>query len=90
MPSGFFTLDELGLNLQASGRGVSGAEALEEKSVLEINDLATLEELRPVWEALHQQTSRPAFCQTLDWLHLYLKHSGTRPTLRAFCVDEQG
>ena len=90
MTSGFFTLDELGLNLQASGRGVSGMEALEEKSVLEINDLATLEELRPVWETLYRQTPRPAFCQTLDWLHLYLKHSGTRPTLRAFCVDEQG
>lgn len=90
MASRFFTLDELGLKQQATGQGVSGIDTLEEKSVLEINDLATLDELRSVWEVLHRQTPQPAFCQTLDWLHLYLKHSGTRPTLRAFCVDEQG
>ncbi len=90
MSSGFFTLDELGLNHQASGRGASSADASEERSVLEINDLATLEELRPVWETLHRQTPQPKFCQTLDWLQLYLKHSGVRPTLRAFCVDEEG
>ena len=59
-------------------------------SVLEINDLGTLDELRSVWRTLLEQTPRPAFCQTLDWLQCNLRHCGPQSRLRALCIDEHG
>ena len=65
MSATFFTLDELGLR---SGDGLHAAnvcaddEFATEPCVLEINDLATLAELQPLWRELFDKTPQPAFC----------------------------
>ena len=93
MSATFFTLDELGLR---SGDGLHAAnvcaedEFATEPCVLEINDLATLAELQPLWRELFDKTPQPAFCQTFEWLQLYWQHFGEQQRLRAFCLDEEG
>lgn len=94
MISSFFTLDELGLKsdderfaveVDAPSGDVHGPQ-----SVFEINDLATLAELQPLWRELLAKTPRPAFCQTLEWLQLYCGHFGDRQRLRVFCGESEG
>lgn len=93
MPATFFTLDELGLR---SGDGSHEAsvcaedEFATEPCVLEINDLATLAELQPLWRDLFDKTPQPAFCQTFEWLQLYWQHFGEQQRLRVFCLDDNG
>lgn len=94
MSSSFFTLDELGLRsendphtpgLRAENDDIDGTH-----SVFEINDLATLSELQPLWSELLRQTPRPAFCQTFEWLQLYWTHFSDRQRLRVLCVERDG
>lgn len=94
MSSSFFTLDELGLQSEHDPQPL-GVRAEHDDdhgthSVFEINDLATLAELKPLWNDLLRQTPRPAFCQTLEWLQLYWTHFGDRQRLRVFCVESDG
>ncbi len=94
MSSSFFTLDELGLRSehdpQASGLCAENDDVDGTHSVFEINDLATLAELQPLWSELLRQTPRPAFCQTFEWLQLYWTHFGDRQRLRVLCVERDG
>lgn len=93
MSATFFTLEELGLQ---SDDGLPEAMFCAEDDVtcdpcvLEINDLATLAELQPLWRGLLDKTPQPAFCQTFEWLQLYWQHFGEQQRLRAFCLDEAG
>lgn len=66
--------------------GASGAA----ESVFEINDLATLVELQPLWHELLAKTPQPHLCQSFEWLELYWRHFGDRQRLRAFCVERGG
>lgn len=94
MSASFFTLDELGLRSEHDPRTLSFCAEHDDDhgshSVFEINDLATLAELQPLWSDLLRQTPRPAFCQTFEWLQLYWTHFGDRQRLRAFCVERNG
>lgn len=93
MTATFFTLDELGLRSDDGSHGLSVCaedEFATEPCVLEINDLATLAELQPLWRELLDKTPRPAFSQSFEWLQLYWQHFGTQQRLRAFCLDEEG
>ena len=93
MSATFFTLDELGLR---SGDGSHEAsvcaddEFATEPCVLEINELATLAELQPLWRDLLDKTRQPVFSQSFDWLQLYWQHFGEQQRLRVFCLDEEG
>jgi GNAT acetyltransferase-like protein len=84
----FFNLDALSLRKPPNFKETSMNEPSFERPVLEINDFATLSELHSVWNRLHAKTPRPAFCQSLEWLQLYLKHFGRQQRLRALCHDE--
>lgn len=93
MTATFFTLAELGLRSDDGSHGVSVCAEDEfgtESCVLEINDLATLAELQPLWRELLDKTPRPAFSQSFEWLQLYWQHFGAHQRLRAFCLDEEG
>ena len=94
MTSSFFTLDELGLRSENDRQTVAVCEENDDgggaQSVFEVNDLATLAELKPLWNELLVKTPRPAFCQTFDWLQLYWDHFGDRQRLRVFCREEFG
>ena len=94
MSSSFFTLDELGLRSehdpQPLGVCAENDDDHGSHSVFEINDLATLAELQPLWSDLLRQTPRPAFCQTFEWLQLFWMHFGERQRLRVFCVECDG
>jgi CelD/BcsL family acetyltransferase involved in cellulose biosynthesis len=94
MNSSFFTLDELGLPSEHDGQTVGVCEESDEsgetQSVFEINELATLAELQPLWHELLTKTPRPAFCQTFDWLQLYWDHFSDRQRLRVFCCERAG
>jgi CelD/BcsL family acetyltransferase involved in cellulose biosynthesis len=93
MTTTFFTLDELGLRSRDNLRGVDVSaedEFAADPFVFEINDLATLAELQPLWRELLDQTEQPAFSQTFEWLHLYLEHFGDQYRLRALCLDADG
>ncbi len=94
MSSSFFTLDELGLRSDEDSQSIClCAEDDDDRgslSVFEINDLATLAELQPLWSDLLHKTLRPAFCQTWEWLQLYWTHFGERQRLRVFCVERNG
>lgn len=92
MTSSFFTLDELGLRSDDDPHpfDVRAEHDDAAHSVFEIDDLATLAELETLWADLFQQTDRPAFCQTFEWLQLYWSHFGDRQRLRAFCVERGG
>ncbi len=93
MSGTFFTLDELGLRSDDDSHGervCADDEVAAEPCVLEINDLATLAELQPLWRELLDKTPRPAFSQSFEWLQLYWQHFGAQQRLRAFCLDEEG
>lgn len=93
MSTTFFTLEELGLR---SGNGstveMSCAEDDADSNccVLEINELATLAELQPLWRELIHKTPRPTFSQSFEWFQLYCEHFGDQVRLRALCLDEGG
>ena len=93
MSTTFFTLEELGLR---SGNGshverpCAEDDADSSSCVLEINELATLAELQPLWRELIHKTPRPTFCQSFEWLQLYCEHFGDQARLRALCLDEGG
>ena len=57
-------------------------------TIREINDPAELESLRPVWNELLARTPWPNFCQSLDWLLVFLKHYGKGKRLRVLVVEE--
>lgn len=92
--SSFFTLDELGLRSEHDPQAVEVCAESDDlsgtPSVFEINELATLAELQPLWHELLAKTPRPAFCQTFDWLQLYWDHFGDRQRLRVFCCERAG
>lgn len=92
MNSSFFTLEELGLQSdddpQTLGLRTENDDLASDPTVFEINDLATLAELQPLWDELLRNTPRPAFCQTTEWLRLYWKHFGERQRLRVLCVEQ--
>ena len=91
MSSSFFTLDELGLRSlelsQPPGLCAEDGDNRGSLSVFEINDLATLAELQPLWSDLLRKTPHPSFCQTWEWLQLYWTHFGEHQRLRVFCVE---
>lgn len=94
MSSSFFTLEELGLRSDHDPRTpdvcAENGDLTSDQTVFEINDLATLAELQPLWSDLLQRTPRPAFSQTTEWLQLYWSHFGERQRLRVFCVEHEG
>lgn len=94
MSSSFFTLDELGLRSdndpQTPDLCAENDDVDSSHSVFEINDLATLAELQPLWNDLLRQTPRPAFCQTFEWLQLYWTHFSDQQRLRVFFVERDG
>ncbi|MBC7818610.1 MAG: hypothetical protein IAG10_17110, partial [Planctomycetaceae bacterium] len=93
MSATFFTLEELGLRCHDDSQEASVCaedDVGSESCVFEINDLATLTELQPLWHELLDKTPQPSFCQTLEWLQLYWQHFGDQLRLRAFCLDEGG
>ncbi len=95
MSSVFFTLEELGLHDDSERISVASRAEFGSHSVLEINDLATLSELEPLWNELRQTTNRSSFCQSLEWLQLYVRHfqnqvGSTKSRLRVFVIDDAG
>lgn len=87
MTATFFTLEELGLHTSAGGRGRLRSARSEEVSVVEINDVATLLELKSEWNEQWAETPRATFSQTLEWLALYDRLCLKANRLRAFCVE---
>lgn len=104
MSSGFFTLEELGLSNETTlSSSIDENVDSNPGAVLEINDLDTLSEIRPLWNELLQVTPQPTFNQSFEWLQLYGQHfiqssracgearRGTASQrLRALIVDENG
>jgi CelD/BcsL family acetyltransferase involved in cellulose biosynthesis len=58
--------------------------------VREFNDPARLQELRPAWSTLLEQTAGASFFQTLDWLEAYWRHYGQSQRLRVIVTFDQG
>ncbi|MFV2067142.1 MAG: GNAT family N-acetyltransferase, partial [Pirellulales bacterium] len=50
--------------------------------IIEINDIAQLDQYQLAWTQLLLETPRASFFQTLDWLRIYWKHFGDRQRLR--------
>ncbi len=93
MSATFFTLEELGLQFDddlPEAMFCAEDDVASDPCVLEINDLATLAELQPLWNELIDKTPQPSFCQTFEWLQLYWQHFGEQQRLRAFCLDDAG
>ncbi len=54
--------------------------------VLEINDVAQLDHVRLLWDALLRQTRGASFFQSVDWLEAYWRHFGADEKLRVLVV----
>jgi CelD/BcsL family acetyltransferase involved in cellulose biosynthesis len=59
-------------------------------SVVEINDVAQLGELRDAWRRLLAQTPGGTFFQSLEWLETYWKHYAADQRLRVLLVKSVG
>jgi CelD/BcsL family acetyltransferase involved in cellulose biosynthesis len=55
-------------------------------SIREFNDISDLDVYRDAWRALHAETPRASFFQSLDWLEVYWRHFGKRQKLRVLVV----
>ena len=58
--------------------------------VHEINDFASLEDLRLIWTALLNDTRGANFRQSLDWLQTHWQHTGNQEQPRVFLVISSG
>ena len=58
--------------------------------VLEINDVAQLDHIRLLWDALLRQTRGASFFQSVDWLEAYWRHFGADEKLRVLVVYSAG
>ena len=94
MSTSFFTLDELGLRSEYDSPATSLCPQPDDDTsihaVFEINGLATLAELQPLWNDLLQRTPQHTFGQTLEWLQLYWTHFRDHQRLRVLCLENNG
>ncbi len=58
--------------------------------VVEVNDLPSLRSYHLAWTALHAETPRASYFQTLEWLECYWKHCGDGKRLRVLIVTASG
>jgi len=58
--------------------------------VVEVNDLAELEQYRLVWDMLFPQTPRASFFHTFQWFQTYWKHFGDDKRMRVLIVRSEG
>lgn len=58
--------------------------------VVEINDIEALRSYHLAWTALHAETPRASFFQTLEWLTAYWRHAGEGQRLRVIVVRSAG
>lgn len=58
--------------------------------VIEVNDIPSLRSYHLAWTALHAQTPRASYFQTLEWLENYWKHCGDGKRLRVLVVVASG
>jgi len=59
-------------------------------NVREITQIESLEELRPAWSRLLEQTPAANFFQSLDWLQAFWIHYGAERRLRVLVVYDDG
>lgn len=58
--------------------------------VIEVNDIASLQSYHLAWTALHAETPRASYFQTLEWLENYWNHCGEGKRLRVLIVLVEG
>jgi CelD/BcsL family acetyltransferase involved in cellulose biosynthesis len=59
-------------------------------TIREINHLAELAEIRPLWRELLALTPGASFFQSLEWLETYWQHFGAGKQLRVLVVSFNG